>query len=41
MTSDLPRYPPPELSSVKERFTESWDFKRALAEARVTAAAEL
>lgn len=23
-------YPPPDKSSAKERFTEAWDFERAL-----------
>jgi hypothetical protein len=34
MPSDPDWYPPPELSSVRERFTESWDFMRALAEVK-------
>ena len=34
MTDDLPYYSPPHLSSVADRFTESWDFERALAEAK-------
>jgi hypothetical protein len=34
MTSGPDWYPPPESSSVRGRFTESWDFERALAEAK-------
>jgi hypothetical protein len=34
MPSDPDWYPPPELSSVRKRFTESWDFMRALAEVK-------
>jgi len=30
--NNRPVYPPPDKSSVAERFTESWDFERALQE---------